>query len=49
MQSSSSLLSEEKERQFDDNIASYLEGLAGFLLIHKITVCPSAFGVWLGL
>jgi len=46
MQSSSSLLSEEKERQFDD-IASWLEEIVGFPLIHNITACPNALDVWL--
>jgi len=46
MQSSSSLLSEEKEREFDD-IASWLGEIVGFLLIHEMTACPSVLGVWL--
>ena len=45
MQSSSSLLSEERERQFHD--IAKLEEIAGFLLIHNITARPSALGVWL--
>jgi len=46
--SSSSLLSEEKERQFDE-IASYYifrGDSVGVLLINKITACPSTIVLW---